>query len=112
MRKRNAKEYKKQTGGDYKVAVKTTVKVKAKARAKYPKLSRLSGLLKEHGITLDQLRKQIGRAYSTVSKANNGHSLYDSFDMMNIQRVINEKSGQYYTLDDIFSINTAKTKRK
>jgi transcriptional regulator with XRE-family HTH domain len=76
-----------------------------KSKAKYPKLKRLQGLMKEYDITVAQLAKNIGRAVSTVSKANNGHNLFDSMDMLNIQKLINSKavkSGKKYTIDEIF----------
>ena len=79
--------------------------LKRNSKTKYPKLKRLQGLMKEYDITVTNLSKFIGRATSTVSKANNGHNLYDSMDMLNIQKLINaksEKQGKKYTLDEIF----------
>ena len=75
------------------------------SNTKYPKLKRLQGLMKEYDITVAELSKHIGRATSTVSKANNGHNLFDSMDMQNIQKLINskaEKQGKKYTIDEIF----------
>ncbi len=88
------------------------------SKPKYPKLKRLQGLMAEYDLTVAQLAKSIGRASSTISKANNGHNLYDSMDMLNIQKVINEKAKEraaqlskdkktplqpkFYTIDDIF----------
>ena len=74
-------------------------------KSKYPKLKRLQGLMKEYSITVADMHKSIGRATSTISKANNGHNLYDSMDMLNIQKLINfkaEPTGKKYTIDDIF----------
>lgn len=81
-------------------------------KTKYPKLKRLQGLMTEYDITVAQLAKNIGRATSTVSQANNGHTLYDSMDMLNIQKLINLKSSKIipqgmteprrYTIDEIF----------
>ncbi|MDD5065009.1 MAG: hypothetical protein PHQ35_09680 [Phycisphaerae bacterium] len=75
--------------------------------AKNPRLNRLKGLMTEYNITVARLAKYIGRCPSTVSKSNNGHNLYDSRDMQNIQKLINEKSklksGKYYSLDEIFT---------
>ena len=74
-------------------------------KTRYPKLKRLQGLMTEYEITVADLAKYIGRAVSTVSKANNGHNLYDSMDMKNIQKLINlkaEKTGKKYTIEEIF----------
>ncbi len=88
------------------------------SKSKYPKLKRLQGLMAEYDLTVAVLAKAIGRASSTVSKANNGHNLYDSADMQNIQKIINQRAkeraaqlskekktsvqSKFYTIDDIF----------
>jgi len=86
---------------------KSNLKPRSKAiqKPKYPGYSRLKGLMREYGITVVGMSKVIGRATSTVSKANNGHNLYDSMDMVNIQKLINSKAepmGKKYTIDEIF----------
>lgn len=78
----------------------------------HPKYSRLVGLMAEYGITVAQMAKAIGRAPSTISKTNNGWTLYDSMDMKNIQKSINLKAEakaksnkeqpKYYSIDEIF----------
>ena len=90
-------------------------KTNSKIKSRYPALSRLKGLMREYNITVTDLAKFIGRAVSTVSKSNNGHNLYDSMDMINIQKTINSKAKekfnkdssenkklQVYTIDEIF----------
>lgn len=74
---------------------------------KYSKLSNLIGLMAKFEITVAQLAKAIGRCSSTVSLANNGHNLYDSMDMQNIQKFINSKAAKkenprIYSIDEIF----------
>lgn len=81
-------------------------------KPKFEKYSRLQGIMRELGITVEDLAKKIGRAPSTVSKANNGYSRYDSFDMLNIKQYINEvgakkavkegKNYSPYTIEYIF----------
>lgn len=78
------------------------VKYAKKQKSKYPKLSRLKGLLAQYDISIDELAKNIGRARSTVSLAINGHTLFDSMDMLNIRKIINETSGKVYSTDEIF----------
>lgn len=78
----------------------------------HPKLSNLKGLLAKYDITGEQLAKSIGRAKSTVSKALNGWSLFDSNDLKNIQKIINQKEAsrakskgeqpKHYSIDEIF----------
>lgn len=91
----------------------TTANVSKKVpNPKYSKLSRLKGIMKEFDITVKGLAKFIGRAPSTVSLANNGHNLYDSMDMQNIQKLINQKESEKaklkgrephcYSIDEIF----------
>lgn len=75
--------------------VKSKEKLKSKPK-KHSRLSRLQGLMKEYDITVAQLAKSIGRAPSTVSLANNGHNLYDSMDMQNIQKTINTKAADKF----------------
>jgi hypothetical protein len=77
-------------------------KNKASPKARYSRLARLIGIMKEYNITVAEMAKYIGRATCTVSKANNGHNLYDSMDMLNIQKLINLKSKKHYTIDEIF----------
>jgi hypothetical protein len=85
----------------------SNVKYKKKTKSKYPKLSKLKGLLAQYDITMDSLSKQIGRARSTVSLGINGHILFDSMDMLNIRKVINKTSGVNYSTDQIFYDQTA-----
>jgi hypothetical protein len=77
-------------------------KSKNVSKPRYPRLSRLKGLMAQYKITVAQMSKAIGRAISTVSKANNGYNLYDSMDMLNIQNLINSRSETKYSIDDIF----------
>jgi hypothetical protein len=78
----------------------------------YPKLSNLKGLMAKYEITGAQLAKAIGKAPSTVSKSLNGWNLFDSNDLKNIQKLINQKetaqakaqnkTPHYYSIDEIF----------
>jgi hypothetical protein len=84
----------------------------SKLKPSHPKLSNLKGLLAKYEITGAQLAKSIGRASTTVSKSLNGWSLFDSNDLKNIQKIINQKEiarakskgeqAKYYSVDEIF----------
>ena len=79
---------------------------------RYPKLKSLQGLMTKYDITVTQMAKHIGKSPSTVSKCNNGHIVYDSVDMVNIRKLINEKSSKIiprgqteprvYSIEEIF----------
>lgn len=83
-----------------------------KLKPAHPKLSNLKGLMAKYEITGAQLAKAIGKAPSTVSKSLNGWSLFDSNDLKNIQKLINQKeaaqakvqgkNAHYYSIDEIF----------
>ena len=77
-------------------------KNKSTLKTKYPKLSTLKGLMASCELTVSTLAKAIGRAPSTVSMANNGHTLYDSMDLVNIRNLINSKSKRQYGIEEIF----------
>jgi hypothetical protein len=84
----------------------------SKRKGTYPKLSKLQGLMREYGVTVKQFAEGIGRAVSTCSKANNGKGLYDSVDLLNIQKFLNKKEAErakelgreprYYSIEEIF----------
>jgi hypothetical protein len=86
--------------------------IKSKIKPRFSKLSTLKGLMAKYEVTGAQLGKAIGLVPSTVSRALNGHIAFNSNNMKNIQKVINQKEIQmakskglephYYSIDEIF----------
>ena len=87
-------------------------KPKKVSKKRYLGYPRLKGLMAQYKITVDKMSKIICRAPSTISLANNGYNLYDSMDMLNIQKFINKKAAEkanregkpvkVYSVDEIF----------
>ena len=66
------------------------------------RLGKLKGIMAQYEITVSDLAKVVGKTPPSISRANNGLTLYNSNDMLKIHAYLNEKSGNNYSIEDIF----------